>query len=239
MKIWQILNKLLFYYDTLRHINTYVRTEIKTMKNAFSFISNLETVYIMKIQLELQPIYIFIYITVWRKINVALVPLSSIVWKRRCCSILLCETIHYQGPLSSLDPWFTKSALDESALLCQCSVLPVLYILQYAHDFRVVRFVVFILSFPAYSCDWFTIFFTVTSQRDNCKIKHLPLKRPWVHFASNCPTTIQIQRKYHLAVSQLLVIVSQQYFLHTMTAQLSCHVHNFVAISSSFGWEQN
>ena len=52
--------------------------------------------------------------------------------------------------------------------------------------------------------------------------------------------TFHIWWKFPFAVIQLLVIISQQNFTHATTAQLPCHVWNFVAITSfKFGWEQN
>ena len=42
---------------------------------------------------------------------------------------------------------------------------------------------------------------------------------------------IQIRWKLRLAVIPLLAIKSQQIFVHATTAQLSCHVQNFVAIT--------
>ena len=43
---------------------------------------------------------------------------------------------------------------------------------------------------------------------------------------------IQMRWKLRLAVIPLLAIRSKQIFAHATTAQLSCHVHNFVAITA-------
>ena len=51
---------------------------------------------------------------------------------------------------------------------------------------------------------------------------------------------IQIRWKLHLAVIPLLAIRLQQIFAHATTAQLSCHVQNFVAITVlESRWEWN
>ena len=53
--------------------------------------------------------------------------------------------------------------------------------------------------------------------------------------------TIHIQWKLHLAIIPLLAIRSQQIFVHVTTAQLSCHVQNFVAIivfESRWEWNE-
>ena len=60
------------------------------------------------------------------------------------------------------------------------------------------------------------------------------------HFTNDFSITIQIRRKFHLALIQLLMIISRQNLAHATTAQLSCHVPNIVAITFLvFGWEQN
>ena len=60
------------------------------------------------------------------------------------------------------------------------------------------------------------------------------------HFTNDFSITIQIRWKFHLALIQLLVIISRQNLAHATTAQLSCHVPNIVAITILlFGWEQN
>ena len=60
------------------------------------------------------------------------------------------------------------------------------------------------------------------------------------HFTNDFSITIQIWWKFHLALIQLLVIISQQNLAHATTAQLSCHVPNIVAITLLvLGWEQN
>ena len=49
---------------------------------------------------------------------------------------------------------------------------------------------------------------------------------------------IQVRWKLRLAITPLLAIRSQQIFAHATTAQLSCHVQNFVAITvSESRWE--
>ena len=59
------------------------------------------------------------------------------------------------------------------------------------------------------------------------------------HFTNDFSITIQIRWKFHLALIQLLMTISQQNLAHAMTAQLSCHVPNIVAITILlFGWEQ-
>ena len=51
---------------------------------------------------------------------------------------------------------------------------------------------------------------------------------------------IQIRWKLRLAITPLLAIRSQQIFAHAMTAQLSCHVQNFVEITVlESRWEWN
>ena len=60
------------------------------------------------------------------------------------------------------------------------------------------------------------------------------------HFTNDFSITIQIRWKFHLALIQLLMIISRQNLAHATTAQLSCHVPNIVAITFLvFGWEQN
>ena len=53
-------------------------------------------------------------------------------------------------------------------------------------------------------------------------------------FTNDFSITIQIKLKFYLAVIQLLVIISH----YAMTAQLSCHVWNFVRIALEFEQEQ-
>ena len=50
-------------------------------------------------------------------------------------------------------------------------------------------------------------------------------------FTNDFLPAIQIRWKPRLAVIPLSVIRSQQIFAHATTAQLSCHVQNFVAIT--------
>ena len=76
--------------------------------------------------------------------------------------------------------------------------------------------------------------------KDCDSIKTGPSAYEVTHFTNNFSITIQIRRKFRLAVIHLLVILSQQNFVNATTAQLPCHVQNFVAIISlEFGWEQN
>ena len=51
------------------------------------------------------------------------------------------------------------------------------------------------------------------------------------HFTNDFSITIQIRRKFHSDLIQLLMIRSQQNLAHATTAQLSCHVLNIVAIT--------
>ena len=63
---------------------------------------------------------------------------------------------------------------------------------------------------------------------------------PGTHFTNDFSITIQIRWKFHLALIQLLMIISRQNLAHATTAQLLCHVPNIVAITFLvFGWEQN
>ena len=57
--------------------------------------------------------------------------------------------------------------------------------------------------------------------------------QPGARFINDFFPAIQIRWKLRLAVIPLLAIRSQQIFAHATTAQLSCHVHNFVAITVS------
>ena len=50
------------------------------------------------------------------------------------------------------------------------------------------------------------------------------------HFTRDFLLTNQIQWKIHLAIIQLLAIISPQSFAHAMSAQLSCLVKNFIVI---------
>ena len=60
------------------------------------------------------------------------------------------------------------------------------------------------------------------------------------HFTNDFSITIQIRWKFHLALIQVLMTISQQNLAHATTAQLSCHVPNFVAITLLVSeWEQN
>ena len=63
---------------------------------------------------------------------------------------------------------------------------------------------------------------------------------PGARFTNEFLPEIQIRWKIHLAVILLLAIRSQQIFAHATTAQLSCHVQNFVAITVlEFRWQLN
>ena len=63
---------------------------------------------------------------------------------------------------------------------------------------------------------------------------------PGARFTNDFLPAIQIRWKFRLAVIPLLAIRSQQIFAHTTTAQLSCHVQNFVAITVlESRWERN
>ena len=53
---------------------------------------------------------------------------------------------------------------------------------------------------------------------------------PGARFTYDFLPAIQIRWKFRLAVIPLPAIRSQQFFAHATTAQLSCHVQNFVAI---------
>ena len=63
---------------------------------------------------------------------------------------------------------------------------------------------------------------------------------PGARFTNDFLPAIQIRWKFRLAVILLLAIRSQQIFAHATTAQLSCHVQNFVAITVlELRWEWN
>ena len=66
-------------------------------------------------------------------------------------------------------------------------------------------------------------------------------RQPGAHFTNDFLPAIQIRWKLRLAVIPLLAIKSQQIFAHATTAQLSCHVQNFVAITlleSTWEWNE-
>ena len=64
--------------------------------------------------------------------------------------------------------------------------------------------------------------------------------RPGARFTNDFLPAIQIRWKFRLAVIPLLAIRSQQIFAHATTAQLSCQVQNFVAITALESiWEWN
>ena len=54
---------------------------------------------------------------------------------------------------------------------------------------------------------------------------------PGARFTNGFLPAIQIRWKFRLAVIPLLAIRPQQFFAHVTTAQLSCHVQNFAAIT--------
>ena len=63
---------------------------------------------------------------------------------------------------------------------------------------------------------------------------------PGARFTNGFLPAIQIRWKLHLATIPLLAIRSQRNFAHATTAQLSCHVQHFVAITvSESRWEWN
>ena len=63
---------------------------------------------------------------------------------------------------------------------------------------------------------------------------------PGARFTNGFLPAIQIRWKLRLAVIPLLAIRSRQIFAHATTAQLSCHVQNFVAITLlDSRWEWN
>ena len=65
-------------------------------------------------------------------------------------------------------------------------------------------------------------------------------RAPGARFTNDFSPAIQIRWKIRLAVIPLLAIRSQQIFAHATTAQLSCHVQNFVAITVlESRWEWN
>ena len=62
----------------------------------------------------------------------------------------------------------------------------------------------------------------------------------WGPFHSLSLPAIQIRWKLRLAITPLLAIKSQQIFAHATTAQLPCHVQNFVVITVlELRWEWN
>ena len=71
-----------------------------------------------------------------------------------------------------------------------------------------------------------------------CRLTH---SWPGARFTNDFLPAIQIRWKLRLAVIPLLAIRSQQIFTHATTAQLSCHVQNFEAITvleSRWGWNE-
>ena len=64
------------------------------------------------------------------------------------------------------------------------------------------------------------------------------LLRSAAHFTNNFTIVIHIRWKNSFSVSPLWGMISLQNFAHATTAQLSCHVQNFIVITSThFGWE--
>ena len=75
-----------------------------------------------------------------------------------------------------------------------------------------------------------------------CWLNQPPLYSTWpgARFTNGFLPAIQIRWKLRLAVIPLMAIRSQQIFAHATTAQLSCHVQNFVAITVlESRWEWN
>ena len=69
---------------------------------------------------------------------------------------------------------------------------------------------------------------------------HVILAQTGARFTNDFLPAIQIRWKLRLALIPLLAIRSQQIFAHATTAQLSCHVQNFVAITVlESRWERN
>ena len=87
------------------------------------------------------------------------------------------------------------------------------------------------------------------SKKSLCMTYHLILeiicvtygKNPsWGLFQKRFLPAIQIRWKLRLAITPLLAIRSQQISAHAMTAQVSCHVQNFVVITVlEWRWEWN
>ena len=92
---------------------------------------------------------------------------------------------------------------------------------------RLRKMLIFSLCFANVSCPWMQLWWACMT---HC----------CTHFTNDFSITIQIRWKFHLALIQLLMTISQQNLAHATTAQLSCHVPNIVAITLLvFGWEQN
>ena len=73
-----------------------------------------------------------------------------------------------------------------------------------------------------------------------CVYQSVTTLRPGASFTSGFLPAIQIRWKLRLAITPLLAIRSQQIFAHATTAQLSCHVKHFVAITVlESRWEWN
>ena len=113
----------------------------------------------------------------------------------------------------------------KSKLLYRC-VQPYKIYTRYAQDYRIVFLPVITIA-----CHMMIMMFVISDSDFQglwsvwTWIRHLPLPARW---------------KFHLALIQLLMIISQQNLAHATTAQLSCHVPNIVAITLLvFGWEQN
>ena len=64
--------------------------------------------------------------------------------------------------------------------------------------------------------------------------------KPGARFTNIFLPAIQIRWKLRLAITPLLAIRSQQSFAHATTAQLSCHVQKYVAITVlEWRWDWN
>ena len=71
-------------------------------------------------------------------------------------------------------------------------------------------------------------------------VMDLAFGRQGARFTTDFLPAIQIRWKPHLAAIPLLAIRSRQFFAHATTAQLSCHVQNFITITVlESRWEWN
>ena len=95
-----------------------------------------------------------------------------------------------------------------------------------------------------YSClIWWIISDTVRvlCQDMWCLVTTVSLNGPGAHFTNDFLPAIQIRWKLRVAVIPLLASRSHQIFAHATTAQLSCHVQNFVVITvleSRWKWNE-
>ena len=77
------------------------------------------------------------------------------------------------------------------------------------------------------------------TNKKSIKLKYW-MHEPEARFSNYSLPAVQIRWEVRLIVVPLLAIRSQQIFAHATTAQLSCHVQNFVAIKVIVsGWEWN